>query len=305
MILTPMFCHNHLKEQRLQFMRVHQDAFDVTPDFPLPLFEKLVIELEGSCGIELSCKVEADRLLAGRFLIFRDQENVWSRPLAQALEFLDLVETRVGVEINRDSLEQFLAAHITSGKISGVSTGLDLRPELKNSSVKIHVGICKNSEELVRTAIALDGGHYPVELVQSLLKDTITIGFDFFFNGRSEVELYGYASGKKEQLHNNRGKYLRYYMQKNFSQKFVFLLDSAEHVMAGFSKANVSPTLYFGFEDIKDIKKYFLFNSLGDRVYEFCQSQNSILLSFVGVNEQELESNRLENFRIYYRRKFT
>lgn len=296
--------YNHLREQRLTFMRAHQEAFDVTPDFPLPLFEKLVTELEGSHVIELSCKIEADRLLAGRFLIFSDQEDNWHKSLAQALKFLDSIESRVGVEINRDSLEKFLAAHINSGKIMGISTGLDLRPELENSSVKIHVMVGENSEELVRTAIALDGSHYPLELLQVLLKDTSVIGFDFFLNGYSEVELYIGCSRKKDSLPNNRGEFTRYYIGKNFSHKVSSLLDASDFFMAGFSKANVEPVLYYIFENIKDIPKYFVFNDLGNRVYNFCRSQDSITMTLIGINERDLERDRLDNFRLYYRRSF-
>ncbi len=305
MTLNSSFHKIKLRERRLQFIRTHQDAFDVILDFPLPLFEKLVIELEGSHIIELSCKVEADRLFAGRFLIFPDQqENDWHRSLAQALNFLDSIENRVGVEINRDSLQHFLAAHITSGKIVAITTGLDLRPKLEYSSVKIHVAVGENSEELVRTAITLDGGYYSAELVQVLLKDCFLIGFDFFLNGHSEVELYIGCSRRKDSSHNNRGESTRYYIRKNFPQKVSLLLDASDSFVAGFSKANVEPVLYYGFENIKDIPKYFLFNGLGNRVYDFCRSQNSIKITWIGINERDLESNRLENFRLYYQRIF-
>ncbi|MEA5500196.1 LynF/TruF/PatF family peptide O-prenyltransferase [Limnoraphis robusta] len=309
MTINSRFQQNNLREQRLQFMRGHQYFFDVTPDFPLPLFEKLVVELEGSSIVELSCKVQEDRLLAGRFLIFSDQifsnqENFWHKSLVQALNFLDSIESRVGVQINRSSLQQFLAAHITSGKIIGVTIGLDLRPELKDSSAKIHIMVSENSEDLVSMAIALDGGYYPLELVQTILKDCRMIGFDFFLNGHSEVELYTYSSRKKDGLHNNQGKSTRSYIRKNFSQKVSSLLDASDFFMAGFSRANVSPVLYFGFDDLRDVKEHFLFNVLGDRVYDFCRSQDSITITWIGVTEQDLEVNRLDDFRIYYRRNF-
>ncbi|EAW34319.1 LynF/TruF/PatF family peptide O-prenyltransferase [Lyngbya sp. PCC 8106] len=296
--------YNYLREQRIQFMHAHQDAFDVSTVFPLPLFEKLVTELEGSNVIELSCKIEADKLLAGRFLIFSDQENNWHQSLAQALQFLDSIESRVGVEINRESLDKFLAAHINSGKIMGISTGLDLRPELENSSVKIHIMLGENSEELVRTAIAIDGSHYPVELAQVLLKDTMMIGFDFFLNGHSEVELYISCSRKKDSLPNNRGESTRYYIRQKFSPKVSSLLDASDFFVGGFSKANVEPVLYYAFENIKDIPKYFVFNDLGNRVYDFCRSQDSITMTWIGINERDLDRERLNNFRLYYRRSF-
>ncbi|WP_156803814.1 DUF5838 family protein [Lyngbya sp. PCC 8106] len=67
-----------------------------------------------------------------------------------------------------------------------------------------------------------------------------------------------------------------------------------------FSKARVTPVLWFYFKTIKDIPKYFRFNSLGDRIYDFCQSQSCLLYNVVVVTEPELENSRLENFDFYY-----
>lgn len=41
---------NSLKEQRIQFIRNHQQAFDVEPIYPLRLFEDFVMEVEGDCN---------------------------------------------------------------------------------------------------------------------------------------------------------------------------------------------------------------------------------------------------------------
>ncbi|NCR28599.1 MAG: hypothetical protein GPJ25_20575 [Microcystis aeruginosa LE13-04] len=69
---------NSLKEQRIQFIRNHQQAFDVEPIYPLRLFEDedFVMEVEGDCNIEASCKIELDKLIASRFMLFfKDQSH--------------------------------------------------------------------------------------------------------------------------------------------------------------------------------------------------------------------------------------
>ncbi|NCR18863.1 MAG: hypothetical protein GPJ22_17085 [Microcystis aeruginosa LL13-03] len=67
---------NSLKEQRIQFIRNHQQAFDVEPIYPLRLFEDFVMEVEGDCNIEASCKIELDKLIASRFMLFfKDQSQ--------------------------------------------------------------------------------------------------------------------------------------------------------------------------------------------------------------------------------------
>ncbi len=67
---------NSLKEQTLQFIRNHQQAFDVEPVYPLRLFEDFVMEVEGDCSIEASCKIELDKLIASRFMLLFKFDNI-------------------------------------------------------------------------------------------------------------------------------------------------------------------------------------------------------------------------------------
>ncbi|MEG4959335.1 MULTISPECIES: LynF/TruF/PatF family peptide O-prenyltransferase [unclassified Microcoleus] len=305
MTLTSMLKQNHLKDRRLQFVRTHQEAFDVEPTFPLPLFEEAILEIEGPCGIESSCKVEGSRLLAGRFEVCNDFGKTWPKSLTYAFKFLDKIENRLGVRINRESFEQFAAAHISSRKIMNNTIGIHLGSKLEDSSVMLYIHIDEDEEdpeELARTAIALDGGYYSDELTQVLIRDTMVIGFELFFDGRSHVELFPCAPAQPGAL-GNRGKYLTPYVQKYCSQKVNSILRGSHFLMASFSKAYATPVLWFYFHNVKDIPKYFSFNSLGDRVYDFCQSQSCITSAAVAVTELELENSRLENFCFYYNKR--
>ncbi|MEG4631570.1 LynF/TruF/PatF family peptide O-prenyltransferase [Microcoleus sp. AR_TQ3_B6] len=304
MSLTSILQNNHLKDRRLQFVRTHQEVFDVEPMFPLRLFEETILEIEGSCGIESSCKVEGSRLLAGRFEVCNDFGKTWPQSLTHAFKFLDKIENRLGVRIHREPFEQFAAAHISSRKIMNNTIGIHLGSKLEDSSVMlyIHLDEKEDPEELARTAIALDGGHYSDELTQVLIRDTMVIGFELFFDGRSHVELCPIAPAQPGAI-GNRGKYLTSYMQKYCSQKVNYIFRGAYFLMASFSKAYATPVLWCYFQNVKDIPKYFIFNSLGDRVYNFCQSQSCITLAAVAVTEQELENSRLENFCFYYNKR--
>jgi LynF/TruF/PatF family peptide O-prenyltransferase len=292
-----MFQHNHLKDRRLQFIRTHQEAFDVEPSFPLPLFEEAILEIEGSCYVESSCQVEGSRLLAGRYEVCKYPGKTWPESATHTFKFLDKIENRLGVRINRDSFEQFAAAHIGSHKIINNSIGIHLGSKLEDSSVVLYVHIedKEDPEELARTAIALDGGHYSDELTQVLIRDTWAIGFKLFLDGRSRVDLCPSASAQPGAL-GIRGKYLTPYIQKYCSQKVNSIFRGSSLLMACFSKAYATPVLWFYFTNIKDIPKYFIFNSLGDRIYDFCQSQSCITGTAVAVTQPELENSRLENF---------
>jgi LynF/TruF/PatF family peptide O-prenyltransferase len=110
--------NNRFKDRRIQYIRTHQEAFDVEPAFPIPLFEEFIPQIEGSVCVTPSCKVEGSRLLAGRYEVCPFQKKSWPNLLTHTFKFLDKIESRLGVRINRNSFEQFAAAYIGSGKIN-------------------------------------------------------------------------------------------------------------------------------------------------------------------------------------------
>jgi LynF/TruF/PatF family peptide O-prenyltransferase len=109
---------NSLKEQRIQFVRNHQQAFDVEPIYTLRLFEDFVMEVEGDCNIEASCKIELDKLIASRFMLFfKDQSQEWQKCLTQSLAFFLQVENRVGVQLDYSLLQKFLGHNFDFTKL--------------------------------------------------------------------------------------------------------------------------------------------------------------------------------------------
>ena len=293
--------NNQRKDRRLQFVRTHQEAFDVKPTFPLPLFEEAILEIEGSCSVESSCQVEGDRLQGGRYEVCNNQGTTWPESLTHAFKLLDKIDSQLGVRINRDSFDQFAAAHVNSRKIINNTIGVHLGSKLEDSSVMLYIHIKpeEDTEELARTALVLDGGRYSDELTRVLLRDTMVIGFELFFDGRSRVDLGPCAPGKSGTL-KMKGKHLEQYTQKNLSRKVNSIFREGYLFGAFFSKTRVEPILFFYHSIIKDLPKYFTFNSLGYRVYNFCQSQGCITDVAIAVTETELEKSRLENFCFYY-----
>lgn len=287
-------------------MRTHRDAFDVEPSFPLPLFEEAVIAIEGSCGVEPTCNVESDRLFAGDFQV-SNYGQTWPRSLTDASKFLDKVESRVGVQINRNLLDQFSALYIGSSKIENNTIGIDLRPTLQDSRIKIymHVNPGKGNEDLVLTAIALDGAKYSAELTEVLIKDVVVIGFNIFLDGRSNVEIWAGSAGGKSQPQGNFGIYLDAYIRKKFSRKVNSMFNVSDFIGASFSREKIDPVFHFHFFDIKDIPQYFAFNSLGDKIYDFCQSQDCVTYAGVSAKERDLENSRLENYGFFYNQSDT
>jgi LynF/TruF/PatF family peptide O-prenyltransferase len=305
MTLTSMLKNNHLKARRLQFLRGHQEAFDVEPSFMLSLFEEAVLGIEETCGVESKCNVEKDQLFAIDFQVCNDQGRTWPMSLTHAVKFMDKIESTVGVRLNRNLLEQFATLHMDSHKIENNTVGIDLRPKNEDSCIKVclHLGSEEEPEELVRTALELDGGSYSPELLQVLLKSTIVIGFNLFLNGYSDIELWALAPGEQYEITNSdRGKYLKHYIQRNFSPKVNSLLKECTFFCVSFFHKK-EPVIIFHYEDTKEIPKNFFFNSLGDRIYSFCQGQDCMTYAGVAVTERELEKDRLENFSILYNQR--
>lgn len=300
-----MLKNNHLKARRLQFLRGHQEAFDVEPTFMLSLFEEAVLGIEGTCGVESQCNVEKAQLFAIDFQVSNDEGRTWPMSLTHAVKFMDKIESTVGVRLNRNLLEQFATLHLGSHKIHDNTVGIDLRPRNDDSCIKVYLHLApeEDPEELVKTALELDGGSYSPELIQVLLKNTIVIGFNLFLNGYSSLELWALSPGEQYEVTNSdKGKYLKHYIQRNFSPKVNYLFQESTFLVVVFSQ-NVEPILMFNYEDIKEIPNNFLFNSLGDRIYSFCQGQDCMTYAGVSVTERELEKDRLENFSIFYNQR--
>jgi LynF/TruF/PatF family peptide O-prenyltransferase len=296
---TSILQHNDLREQRLQFIRAHQQAFDVDPIFPLQLFEEFVARVKGDCMIEASCKVEIDKLIASRFLLFfQDQNQPWPSKLAQALDFFHQVEHQVGVQVNDELLQRFLGKNFDFSKMTLLSTGVDLRPNLAESSLKMHISI-RDYPEKVATALALDGSFEDSELYTILLNTASLIGFDYYLDGQSDIEIY--ASLGEQELKNPN---VRTFLQKNFSQAALHPLEASSVFYTGLSKGNSSPVLYYALKDKKDLQHYFRLNDTAQRVQGFYQDRETVSSIWVGVAEQELQKSRIENIRLYYHKRF-
>ena len=299
--LTSELERNRLRERGLRFLRAHQDAFDVEPNPILSLFEETVLGIESGAGLLSFCTVEKEHLFATHFAASGIGYR-WPNSLNYAVKFLDRVETGLGVKLNRDLLYQFSALHSDSNKIKNNALEIDLKPRQEDSCIKVLIAIKleEESEELVSTALALDGGSYSPELIQVLLKSTLFIRFNFFLNGYSDIELSPACFELDNKQKPNRSRYFKDYIRKSFSPKINYLLEESQFLLAAFSKEKkAEPLLSFIYRDIKRLREYLFFNSLGDRICSFFESQDCVDHIGVTATEAELEKDRLDNFTLY------
>ena len=264
---------NSLKEQRIQFIRNHQQAFDVEPIYPLRLFEDFVMEVEGDCNIEASCKIELDKLIASRFMLFfKDQSQEWQKCLTQSLAFFRQVENRVGVQLDYSLLQKFLGHNFDFSKLEVLSAGLDLRTNLADSSLKIHIRI-KDYPEKLQTAFVLSDGAADSDYLSEFVE---LIGFDFYFNGKSEIEIY--AELQEDDFFRPETINL---VWRHFPDSVLKPLQGSNMIFTGLSKANNNPVLYYHLNNRQDLTNYFEINDTAQRVHSFYQHQD-ILPIYVG-----------------------
>ena len=287
---------DRIKEQKLQFIRNHQQAFDVEPIYPLPLFEDFVMGVEGDCSIEASCKIELDKVIASRFLLFfKDKAQQWQKYLHQSLTFFSQVENRVGVQIDYSLLQQFLGSNFDFSKVTVLSAGIDLRDNLAESSLKMHIRI-KDYPEKLNKALFLTSDSEDLISVRRYLS---VVGFDFYFNGRSEIELYpevqeeDFAKPETQDL-----------VWRHFPKFVLEPLKVTSLFGFGFSKANNNPVLYYHLKNRQDLTNYFKLNDTAQRVHSFYQNQDILPNMWIGTAQKELEKTRIENIRLYYYKSF-
>ena len=287
---------DRIKEQKLQFVRNHQHAFDVEPIYPLPLFEDFAASIEGDCHLEASCKIESDKLVASRFMFFfQDKAQQWQKYLNQSLTFFSQVENRVGVQIDYSLLQQFLGSNFDFNKVTVLSAGIDLRNNLAESSLKMHIRI-KDYPEKLNKALFLTSDSEDLISVRRYLS---VVGFDFYFNGRSEIELYpevqeeDFAKPETQDL-----------VWRHFPKFVLEPLKVTSLFGFGFSKANNNPVLYYHLKNRQDLTNYFKLNDTAQRVHSFYQNQDILPNMWVGTAQKELEKTRIENIRLYYYKSF-
>ncbi|TRU92195.1 MAG: LynF/TruF/PatF family peptide O-prenyltransferase [Microcystis wesenbergii Mw_QC_S_20081001_S30D] len=287
---------NSLKEQRIQFIRNHQQAFDVEPIYPLRLFENFVMSVEGDCTIEASCKIELDKLIASRFMLFfKDQAQEWEKYLTQSLAFFRQVENRVGVQLYYSLLQKFLGHNFDFSKLEVLSAGLDLRTNLADSSLKIHIRI-KDYPEKLKTAFVLSNGAADSDYLSKFVE---LIGFDFYFNGKSEIEIY--AELQEDDFFRPETINL---VWRHFPDSVLKPLQGSNMFFTGLSKANNNPVLYYHLNNRQDLTNYFKINDTAQRVHSFYQHQDILPNMWVGTTQKELEKTRIENIRLYYYKSF-
>ncbi|GAB1537782.1 hypothetical protein NUACC21_04360 [Scytonema sp. NUACC21] len=276
------------RNKNLDYIGEHKRAFQVESIYPLEIFERFVREAT-DWGLECSCKIEKDKVYPIRFNLFRNHPGC--QQFNAALDFFRQVETRNDVKLDYQLMHLFLGNDFDLNKIAQILVGVDLRTELLASRLKLWF-VIEDYPEKLETAFALCD---LTEELRSLMLSTslVVVGFDFYLDGRSIIELYPRIL-KKELQQVDVWKPLT----KVLSPATLQLLDSSWAFMLGFSKANPETIVYCPTSD-PDSFLAKLPNNLAQKVHAYYQKQ-PVRGTIIAFRERELLGGAIQNLNLYY-----
>lgn len=295
-----MLTYNNLlnSDAKLHSIGAHKKTFEIESLYPLNIFEQLVAET-GECGLEFSCKIERDQIYPARInLSYREDQN-FADSFKQILSFFHQVAGRAGVKINYKLLQKFLGNNFDWSKVERLITGVDLRQDVSNSRLKLVIRI-KDYPEKIETAAALNRDGDTQGFRKLLIYSVLVVGFDFYLDGRSEIELY--PEIKKEDF---QQIYVQQRLLEVLSPTALRPLEDCSVMGVGFSKANPNnKIIYYYLEEKNNFLNYFYPNDLARKVHAFYQQQPVSDGMWIGLPERELRGGIIQNINLYYNQSF-
>jgi LynF/TruF/PatF family peptide O-prenyltransferase len=292
-------------DRYLEYIGKHKRAFEIYEDlYPLKLFENYVqikgfVQTQGreTRTVGCNCSIEKDILYPARFgfgFPSYKEAQVFHNPQKQlevALNFFRQVESRAEVKLNYQLIQQFFGAHPDFRGVYALGVGLDARPEITNSRLKLYITL-KNAQEKVETAIGMCGDSPTLRAF--LVNDMMQVGFDLFLDGRTEIELYSVTY--EDEL---RRTDIQSRITPLLPPLALPLLDQCEFFQVGISPANESNMLYFNFSTESNNLIDNLGNELAKKVHAYYRHQPFQVLQ-VGIPEKEFYSSSIEKVKLYY-----
>jgi LynF/TruF/PatF family peptide O-prenyltransferase len=281
-------------QKKVHHISAHQQEFEIEDLYALDIFKSFVESIEntaGLCSLESGGKIEIDQLHPARFALLFELKN--TDQLKAVLDFFEQVNARVDIKINRSLIDKFFTADFDFSKLKEFGIGVDLRKELSKSSLELALTI-ENYPEKQELAIFLTGKDLEKDARMLLVNNFLHIGFDFEFNGKSNIELYPYI---------NKQEWQRVDVQQRLIQVLspVALqpLPICQRICVGLSQANSARKIYYYIENINDFLSYFPANDLARRVHAYYQQQ-PVKEMAIALLESELQAGTIQRMNLYY-----
>ncbi|MGE5656399.1 MAG: DUF5838 family protein [Actinomycetota bacterium] len=284
-------------QENLRYIEEHQQIFDIENSYLLNFFKEFIREQRKDKGgiIACCCNVEKDRSYPARF--YHAFEFNLPNPGMKLLDIEDFLafsrrlEENPEVQIDRRLLQQFLATGLDPNKVQTVSFGIDVRPELRHSRIKLYLTI-KDYPEKIATALALCGEQR--DWKNLIVNGILMVGFDFFFNNRAAVEVYPSFSSADLQRPS-----VQAYLAERLPVRAFQILRESGSFQIGISDENDSDVLYFHqFKSANSMVDY-----LGNEGVKQVHShyRNRVFQDLcLGIPEAEFYGHSIQRVKMYY-----
>ncbi|MDF5709800.1 MAG: LynF/TruF/PatF family peptide O-prenyltransferase [Nostoc sp. S4] len=280
--------------KKLPLIAAHEQVFEIENIYALDIFKSFVEKIENitdGCSLEVSCKVDGDRIYPARFFLEFNLQT--TEQLRIVIDFFNQINTRIGVNIDYSLIDKFFNGDFDFSRLKEFLIGVDFRRELPDSSVDLALTI-ENYPEKEELAIALNGKDLKADVQMLLVNKFLHIGFDCGFNGKSNIELYPYI--KKQE-----------WQQVDIQQRLTQVLSPAvlqrlpicKRISVGLSQANLERKIYYYLENINDFLSNFTVNDIARRVHTYYQQQ-PVKEMAVALLESELQAETIQKINLYY-----
>lgn len=282
--------------KKLYYISAHKHAFEIDNLYPLNLFEGFVeriekIEKPENCVLESSCKIDHDKLYPVRFNIGFPNNSI--KQLHAVMDFFRRVESRVDVKLNLSLFQQFIGNDFKLDKMTDLMLGIDCRRELSDSRLKICLTI-EDYPEKQKAAVILNNN---IDEVTSnlLISNRLHIGFDFYLNGRSEMELYPHIMQQDFQKLDVQQR-----LSKVLSPPALQVVPACTRICVGISKANRDKIIYYYLENMGDFLNYFTVNDTARKVHAYYLKQPVVEMCVALPESELLAGTTIKNLNLYY-----
>ena len=280
--------------QQLEVLKKHSTVFEVQELYPIKILENLVEQIAlttDKFSLELSCKIEQDKLYGGRIQLGFEEEDS-TQNFNIILDFLRQVESRVDVNLDYSLLNQLIGSDCDFSKVTEMMVGVDSRPKFSDSRLKISLTLADYPEKIAK-AIALTG-LVNQNITSLLIYNKLHLGFDLSFDGRSAIEIYPFIN-KQDLVNPDIQELLTAYI----SPEALQILPFSSRLLIGLSKANIDKILYFYLDSIDDFLNCFSPNDIAKKVHAYYRSQ-PVAAMCVALPEKQLLAATINNMNLYY-----
>jgi len=294
----------------------HKRTFNIKDTIYLKEFETL-LNASQDYRLECSCKIEGKKIYPVRFNIWYNKGNINNINLI--FNFFKKVSKCPGITINYNLIKKVFNKNFNLEKTEQVVIGIDYRREINESRLKMWF-IIRNYPEKMKEVLSIHG--YDKKILDLIINDELLFGFDFYFDGRTNIKIYPHFNGKclkdvltlKKQENFIKYKIVKFslvnkvknsvfklykQLKSIFSNKIFDLIGECDELYVSFRGKGYKKVLHFHPRRRELFVKQLNNKRLGE-ISSVIKNKNFGNKGVVSLYEDEINNNLIKKVNIYY-----